>query len=68
MSACTHMLGCLYNCCCECRVRREDAYGRVLAGRLNAEERSELLQKLIIRARKHRDHDIPRGTQSLEDI
>ena len=44
------------------RVRGEDAYGQVLAGRLNPEERSELIQNLIRRAHMRRPEDKPRGT------
>lgn len=32
------------------RVRKEDAYGQVLAGRLSNQERSELIKKLMQRA------------------
>lgn len=32
------------------RIRKEDAYGQVLPGRLSTKERSELIKKLIGRA------------------
>lgn len=43
------------------RIRKEDAYGRILAGRLSSQERSELLNKLIRRANAPRPSSIPRG-------
>ncbi len=47
------------------RVRPEDAYGSVLAGKLNSEEeRSELLDRLMQRAFIRRDETSPRGTSS----
>jgi len=33
-----------------CRIRKEDAYGQVLAGRLSSKERSVLINKLMQRA------------------
>jgi glutamate--cysteine ligase catalytic subunit len=43
------------------RVRKEDAYGQVLAGRLSSKERSELVKALIKRAGVHRPDHIARG-------
>jgi hypothetical protein len=49
------------------RVRPEDAYGSVLAGKLNSEEeRSELLERLMQRAFFRRDEAYPRGTSSVK--
>ena len=44
-----------------CSVRKEDAYGQVLAGRLSSQERSELVKTLIGRAKQHRPAHVPRG-------
>ena len=49
------------------RVKSEDAYGQVLAGRLNPEERSELLQNLIRRAYMRRPEDKPRGDEEDDE-
>jgi len=43
------------------RVRKEDAYGQVLTGRLSSQERSELVQNLMGRAKQPRPIDVPRG-------
>jgi hypothetical protein len=44
-----------------CRVRKEDAYGRELAGRLSHQQRGELVQKLIARAGQQRPAHVARG-------
>ena len=46
------------------RVRPDDAYGHILPGRLNSTERSELLEKLIRRARKPMPAGVARGTSA----
>jgi glutamate--cysteine ligase catalytic subunit len=46
------------------RVRPEDAYGHVLAGRLSPHERSALLQKLVERAYKPIPRGVARGSSS----
>lgn len=43
------------------RVRKEDAYGQVLAGRLSQQERSKLLQTLCKRATTTRPENVARG-------
>ncbi len=43
-----------------CRVRKEDAYGQLLAGRLSSKERSVLVKALVLRAGKRPDH-VARG-------
>ncbi len=43
------------------RVRKEDAYGQVLAGRLSQQERSKLLQTLCKRAAGSRTETAPRA-------
>ena len=42
-------------------MRKEDAYGQVLAGRLSVKERSQLVKALIQRAGVHRPEHIARG-------
>ncbi len=44
------------------RIRLDDAYGKVLPGRLSSEERSGLIQKLIERAYVPRPKNVARGT------
>ena len=44
------------------RMRKEDAYGQVLPGRLSSHERSELLSRLMTRAYNPRPSHVPRGT------
>ena len=43
------------------KIRKEDAYGHVLAGKLSPTQRSELLQSLIERAHIPRSNKVPRG-------
>lgn len=50
----------LYSCL-SVRIRKEDAYGQVLAGRLSSQERSELVKKLIQRASLKRPDHVARG-------
>jgi len=50
-----------------CRVRREDAYGQLLAGRLSGFEKSELLKSLASRASKRPDH-VARGMYRASSI
>jgi glutamate--cysteine ligase catalytic subunit len=45
-------------------VRAEDAYEKVLAGRLTSSQRSELLQRLVSRAQRPRQENLPRGQQA----
>jgi len=45
------------------RVRPQDAYGSVLAGKLSSEERSTLIQRLVQRAYVERNEFSPRGTE-----
>jgi len=45
------------------RIRREDAYGTPLRGRLNSDERSLLIHRLIEHAEKRRARKIPRGAR-----
>jgi glutamate--cysteine ligase catalytic subunit len=44
------------------RIRKQDAYGQMLAGRLNHQERSELLQALFNRGNSSRPENVARGT------
>lgn len=46
------------------RVRKEDAYGTVLAGRLTVAQRSKLLERLVNRANVPRQAMLPRGQQA----
>lgn len=43
------------------RVRREDAYGQALAGKLSRQQRSELVKNLIKRAEMPRPERVARG-------
>lgn len=45
----------------QCRIRKEDAFGQVLAGRLSNQERSELVKTLCKRAKNPRPVHIARG-------
>ena len=44
-----------------CSVRKEDAYGQLLAGRLSGFEKSELLKSLALRAHNQRPDNVARG-------
>ena len=50
------------------RVRKEDAYGQKLAGRLSKDERSVLIQKLVERAYMPRQENLPRGQQASSSV
>jgi hypothetical protein len=43
------------------RLRKEDAYSTLLAGRLNTQERNALIEKLVKRAQQPRSEDAARG-------
>jgi hypothetical protein len=43
------------------KIRKEDAYGRVLAGRLSGQEQTQLIQTLINRATIPRSSKVARG-------
>lgn len=50
------------------RVRKEDAYGQLLAGRLSGFEKSELLKSLASRAHMQRPDNIARGMYRASSI
>lgn len=47
------------------RVRKEDAYGSVLPGRLTSQERAELIQTLVKRAALPRPEHVARGKSRI---
>ena len=60
----THYARIILECNPHCfwyRIRKEDAYGKQLAGRLSHDQRGELVKKLIKRAQTPRPDHIARG-------
>jgi hypothetical protein len=51
-----------------CRVRKEDAYGQLLEGRLSGIQKTELLQSLTQRAHLYRPAHVPRGVTRQPSI
>ncbi len=43
------------------KVRKEDAYGQVLAGRITSDERTTLIETLVKRAKSPRSTEMARG-------